>query len=154
NTLRDQIVDENTDIRLSTIQLNPRPTHGNQARINSGNQTLASRLFITCCSVYLTCEIKSLGLYCLEKWREFLRVDKVVFNGIARPNNLSCVKARNQAHKLLLQLSGKRCREAVEIDLVSVVALRFNEKLMTSLVRKLDDFVFDGRAIARTDAGY
>src|SRR5262249_35207615 len=141
--LGDQIVDKHADIRVATIQLNSRTTHCGQARINSGNKTLASSLFVTCRPVYLTGEIQTFDSGRFEKRCKFPRVHKVVFDGVARPNNVSGVKARNQAHELLLQLSGKGCREPVEIDLVSVIALRFNEKLMASLVGKLDDFIFD-----------
>ena len=53
---------------------------------------------------------------------------------------------------LPLHLHGQRGGHAVDVDLVGVEAFRLKKELVLGLVGKLDDLVFDGRAIARSDA--
>ena len=50
-----------------------------------------------------------------------------------------------------LHLDGQRGAHAVDVDLVGVEALGLEEELVMRLVGKLDDLVFDGRAVARAD---
>src|SRR5207244_1189261 len=47
---------------------------------------------------------------------------------------------------------GKRRGHAIDVDLVGVKAFGLEEELMLRLVRKLDDLVFDGGAVAGADA--
>ena len=51
-----------------------------------------------------------------------------------------------------LDFFGQRRRQPVDVDLGSVPSLRLQEDRVARLVGELDDFVFDGRAIARSDS--
>jgi hypothetical protein len=51
-----------------------------------------------------------------------------------------------------LHLHGERGGHAVDVDFVGVQAFGLEEELVLRLVGKLDDLVFDRRAVARADA--
>ena len=51
-----------------------------------------------------------------------------------------------------LHVARQAHREAVDVDLARVEALRLEKDLMTLLVGESDDLVFERRAVARTDS--
>ena len=79
-------------------------------------------------------------------------VDGVVLDGVAGAQHLGLVEAGDGVDDLPLHLHGQRGGHAVDVDLVGVEAFGLEEELVLGLVGKLDDLVFDGRAIARADA--
>ena len=83
---------------------------------------------------------------------EFGGVDGVVFDGVAGAQHLGLVEAGDGVHNLPLHFHRQRGGHAVDVDLVRVQALGLEEELVLRLVRKLDDLVFDRRAVARADA--
>ena len=73
----------------------------------------------------------------------------VVFDGIARTEHLGVFETRNLAHGAELYIFRKARAESVDIDFTCVPTFRLYENLVTVLVGKTVDFVFDARAISR-----
>src|SRR6516165_6937130 len=91
-----KIVNENTYVPFCPVQdewlaaLNP------QSGVRSSHQSLSCRLFVARSAIYLPGKVESadeLGFQCRQKlrWREV-----VIFNGVARPHDLSVLQTRNR----------------------------------------------------------
>ena len=82
---------------------------------------------------------------------EFGGIDGVVFDGVAGAHHLGVFEAGNRFQNLQLHFDRQRSAHAVDVDFVRVQAFGFEEELVRVLVGKLDDLVFDRRAVARAD---
>jgi len=76
-------------------------------------------------------------------------IDGIVFNRIAGPHHLGAFESRNRLENRQLHINRQRSAHAVDIDFVGVQPLGFQKKLVRQLVGKLDDLVFNRRAIPR-----
>ncbi len=112
----------------------------------------ACGLFVAAGAVNLPGQVQALNALDAQRAVQLCSVHAVIFDGISRTQHLGRLQPGNRAHNLPLHLHGQRGGHAVDVDLVSVEALRLQKKLVLRLVGKLDDLVFDGRAIARPDA--
>src|SRR5579871_1300037 len=83
---------------------------------------------------------------------QLARVDCIVFDGISRPDHFCGFQPGYGCDHCGLDIDGHAGGHAVDVHLVCIEALWLEEDLVTVLVRELDDFVFDGRAISRTNA--
>ena len=83
---------------------------------------------------------------------QFPRIDGVVLDRVPGPDHLGIFQARNRRHHRRLDIDRHAGGHAVHVDFVCIQTLRFQEDLVPRLVRKLDDLVFNGRAVARADA--
>ena len=82
---------------------------------------------------------------CLERpW-----VEVVVFDRIARAQDVGLLQAHHRTHGVPLHIERQRGRDAVRVDLVRVEPLGLQEDLVAGLVGKAIDLVFDARAVAR-----
>src|SRR5262249_39127134 len=102
HALGNQVVDENSDIGLSPIKRDRGPPGCAQGGIDAGYQTLTRCFFVARRPIDLTGEKQPFDASCFEEWCKFLGIDEVVFNGIARSDDLSCFESRNEADQLLL----------------------------------------------------
>src|SRR5689334_8873758 len=94
-SLRDQVVDQDADIRLLSVDSKRRSISCCQSGIDAGNQSLASRLFVSGGAVNLTREKQAFDTRCLEQRSQLLRVNKIIFDGVTWPDNLSLIHAWN-----------------------------------------------------------
>ena len=94
-------------------------------------------------------EKRPLNLLRFERALQFRRIDRVVFNGVAGPHHLRVLQSRNRLNNRKLHVDRQRGAHAIDVNLVRVQPLGFEEKLVRYLVGKFYDFVFDRRAIAR-----
>src|SRR5262249_15621199 len=85
--LRDQVVDENADVRLIARELPRRETPATARRVDAGDDPLSSRLFIAGRAVYLTGEEKTRDALCFKGSRQLRGLDEVVFHGISRADH-------------------------------------------------------------------
>ena len=116
-----------------------------------GHQSLARSLFIAAGAVDLTGEIQPRNLLGLQRALQLGGIDGVVLDGVARAQHLGVLQAGDRLDDRQLHLDRQRGAHAVDVDLVRVQALGLEEELVHFLVGKLDDLVFDRRAIARPD---
>ncbi len=86
-----------------------------------------------------------------ERALEFGGIDRVVLDGVAGTQHLGGFEAGNRLQDRELHIDRQRRAHAVDVDFVRVQAFGLEEELVRGLVGKLDDLVFDRRAIARSD---
>ena len=122
-----------------------------QRCVDARHQSLARSFFVAAGSVDLSAEKQPGNLLGFKSAFEFRRIDRVVFDGITGPQHLGVLKARNGLQNLQLDLDRQRGAHAVDVNLMSVQALGLEKELVCDLVGKLDDLVFNRRAVARTD---
>src|ERR1043166_7243618 len=152
NALLDQILDEHSDIRF----LPPQPQRLTllciERRVNSRQQSLASRFFITGGAVDLTSMKQPRHTSRLKIRTQLARINEVVLDRVTRTDDAGLLESRDHPDQILLHFRRKRGRKSVEVNLVSVVTLGLQEELVARLIGKFNDLVFDRRAIARPDA--
>src|SRR5437667_6270568 len=82
--LRDQIVDENADVRFVTAQLECRTTHGASSRVDPRDDALSGGFFVAGRAVDLSGEKEPAHALGLERARQLRRLNEVVLDRIAR----------------------------------------------------------------------
>ena len=150
--LGDEVVDEDAGVAFGAIHGERRLAFEPQRGIDAGHDALAGGFFIAAGAVDLAGEVEAFHGFHAQAAIEFGGVNGVVFDGIAGAQHLGLFEAGDGAHDLPLHLHGQRGGHAVDVDLVGIEAFGLEEELVLRLVRELDDFVFDGRAVARADA--
>src|SRR5436305_1076877 len=80
------------------------------------------------------------------------RIDIVIFDGIARPEDARGLKAGDGCDEGLLDFFGQGSRDAVWIHGRVVQALGLEENLVRAALSKAMDLVLDRRAVARARA--
>src|SRR5690606_37891760 len=89
-----------------------------QSRVETSQQTLRGSLFVTCSSVDLSSEEKSLYRPRLERRFQASRIEIIVFDRIARPEDMRILQARQGMDDLKLYIERQACRHAIRIDLM------------------------------------
>ncbi|MCG3162487.1 MAG: hypothetical protein JMDDDDMK_03746 [Acidobacteria bacterium] len=112
-------------------------------RVDSSDDSLSARFFVTCSAVDLASIEEAANSLGLQRGPEFGWVNHIVLNGIAGAEHHCVLKAGNLVDQLSLQIGGKAGRKAVQVDFVGVITLRFEKKLMAIFVREFDHLVFD-----------
>src|SRR6185369_14372458 len=80
------------------------------------------------------------------------RIDMVIFDGVAGPDNPRALQARNSRNDGELDVLRQRGRDAVRIDGGVIETLRLQEDLMPIAFTEAHDLVFDRWTIARPAA--
>ena len=93
--LRDEIVDHDPDVALRSRNDDRRSAQNGLRRIDPGDQSLASRLFVSRRSVDLSGKEESRQLFHLQPMIELAGIDGVVFDRIAWADHLAPSQARN-----------------------------------------------------------
>src|SRR5579859_6670110 len=83
---------------------------------------------------------------------QLARIDGVVLNGVTWADHLGALETGDRSDHGFLDVDGHAGGHAVYVDFVGVEALGLEKNLVTWFIRKFDDLVFDGRAVARADA--
>ena len=122
-----------------------------QRRVDAGHQALAGGFFVARGAVDLAGEEQAGDFLGFERALEFRGIDGVVFDGVAGAQHLGVLEAGDRVQNCKLHFDRQRCAHAVDVDLVRVQAFGLEEELVRRLVGKLDDLVFDRRAVARAD---
>src|SRR5690606_18385151 len=89
--------------------------------IYAGQQALACGLFVAGRPVDLPRKEKTFDAARSHCRHQLPWINKIVLDGIARPNDLDRVKTRDHPQELKLKGGGQRGRKTVQIDLVGVV---------------------------------
>src|SRR6202012_4532452 len=99
--------------------------------------------------VELTREGETFHALVFQGWLELRRRAEIEPDGIPCPPVLGIFKPPRGTEKADLTRERQTRRAAVDVVLVRVAALRFEEKLMPLLVSEADHLVLKGRAVAR-----
>ena len=151
--LRDQIVDEDADVRLvAAAARTPLVAATRARRIDAGHEALRRGLFVARRAVDLSGEKQPGDALRLERARQLGRLDEVVFDGVAGPQQHRVFEARQRVHEIRLHVARQAHREAVDVDLARVEPFRLEKNLVPLLVGEADDLVLERRTVARTDA--
>ena len=148
--LRNQVVDEDTDVGLGAVQGEAFFAAHGKGRVDAGHNALRSGFLVARRSIDLSREVEATHGLDAQGPVELRRIDGVVLDGVSGPQHLGALESRDACHHGGLHLHGERSGHAVHVDLVGGQTLGFEEKLVACLVREAHDLVFDGRAVART----
>src|SRR5262249_38387442 len=89
-----------------------------------------------------------------EPARQLRRLDEVVFDGVPRAQQRRVLETWKRVNQICLNVPRQRHREPVHVYLARVDALGLEKDVVPLLVGKTNHFVFERRAIARSDATY
>ena len=151
-SLGDEVVDEDAGVALAAVHGEGRLAFEPERGVDAGHDALAGGFFVAAGPVDLPGEVEALHALDAEGAVELGGVDGVVLDGVAGAQHFGLFEAGDGVDDLPLHLHGQRGGHAVDVDLVGVEAFGLEEELVLGLVRELDDFVFDGGAVARADA--
>ena len=87
-----------------------------------------------------------------ERRLERARIEIVVLDRVAGPQDVRVLAALDRAHERELHVERQRRRDAVRVDLVRREAFGFEEDLVARPLGEAHDLVLDRRTVARTDA--
>src|SRR5438093_12665488 len=116
------------------------------------NNSLRGRFLVAGRPVDLTGQKQARDSFGLEPSRQFGRLDEVVLDGIARPQQHGIFESWQRVNEIGLHLAGQTRRESVDVNLAGVQAFRLEKDLMPFLVGESHDLVFERRAIQRSDS--
>jgi len=74
----------------------------------------------------------------------------VVLDGVPRAGHVRPLESRNGVQELQLDGDGQGSGQPIHVQLGRVQTLGLKENLVTLRLRELDDFILDGRAVARS----
>ncbi len=150
HALGDQVVHQHAQVRLVA------PKHeavgafaGAQRRVHAREQALRCRFFVAGRAVDLAGEEQAADRTRLERALEFARIEVVVFDRVARAQDVRVGQAGHRTHRRQLDVERQRRRDAVGIELVCRQSLGLQEDLVRVLVGEAVDLVLDARAVAR-----
>ena len=121
-------------------------------RIEPRGQALRRRLLIAGRAVDLAGEEQARDVARLQRRAQPARIDELIFDRIAGPDDLDALQARDAAHEVALNVGRQRGRNAVGIDERIVEPLGLEEDLVAVAVGEALHLVLDRRAIARPPA--
>ena len=146
---RHKIVDENADIRFRPHEDKSFLPFQIISGINSRHNSLGCGFLITGASVELSAGEKSCNFSEFKSASKLLRSQTVVLDRVGIPHNVRIFKTGNRPIHRELNILGHGTRHSVDIHFTRISAFRLNKDLMSVLIRKLHDFILNGRAVAR-----
>ena len=152
HALRDQIIYQNTYIRLITTENERFLIMTLKMSIDPGHDTLSSRFLISGRTIDLSRQKEVFNLLQFKVGFQLCRIKIVIFYSISRAEYLDIFQTLDLMQRLQLNIERKRRGKTLQIILVGVSPFRFEEKLMMIVIGKYTKFVFDARTITRTPA--
>ena len=120
-----------------------------QRGVHTREQALGRRLFVAGGAIDLTSKKQALDLARLETVLQRARVKVVVFDGVARAQDVGVLHAGHAAHEGELDVKRQAGGDAVGVNLVGRQALGLQKNLVAVFVGKAVDLVFHAGAVAR-----
>ena len=150
--LGDEVVDEHADVRLVAREHDGLPSFESERGVETRDEPLRRRLFVSAAAVDLTREIQSADELALEGGQKGGRVYAIVLDGVGVFGKTAMREPGHGAIHRLLDVVRQRTAHALDVHLVAVQPLGLDEDLMPLLVAETHDLVLDGGAIARSYA--
>ena len=141
--LRHEVINQNTDIGLRTVQNKRLFLLNLPCGVDSGNQTLGRCLFVTRASVNLSGCKESRNLLELKTRSQLSRIDTIVFYRVGIAYYDRVFKTGRRVYHRILDILWKRRGHTAEIHLIGIQTLRLNKDLMSLFVRKFHHLIFN-----------
>ena len=152
NALRDQIIDQDTDISIVPAKDKRLLSAAFQMCINAGHQTLGRSFFIAGSTIDLTCKEKVVDILQLERSFQLGRIEIVVFDCIGRTEDPDIFEPLDLVHRFQLDIQRQRGGKTLKVILMGGATLRFEEELVVVVLRKDPEFILDTGTVAGTTA--
>ena len=107
--------------------------------------------FITGCTVNLARKEQTLDEFAFQSRFQVARIEEIILNRVARTDNFGIFHSLHGADNLHLHIERQAGGDTIRINFVRRESFRFEEDLMLITIGKAHHFVFDRRAVARTD---
>src|SRR4051794_31316692 len=85
---RDEIIDHDADVSLRAIEHDRVGISGKRRGVETCKKSLCRSLFVAGGAVYLSSQKQSVQAFCFQRRLELARIDEIIFDGVARPNEL------------------------------------------------------------------
>ena len=144
----DEVVDHDADVGLGAAELDGVATERQACGVDAGHEALGGGLLVAGGAVDLAGQEEATGVADFEGTAELAGVDEVVLDGVAGAEHFGRFKAGDGADHLQLNVGGEAGVGALDVDLVGLEALGFEEEGVRVLVREADDLVLDRGAVA------
>ena len=148
----DEVIDENAGIAFGAADDHFRPFAQAAGGVHAGDEALTAGLLVAGSAVDLAGEVEAGNGFDLEAVVEFTGVDGVIFDGVTGADHLGVLEAGDGGDHGGLHIDGHAGRHAVQVNLVGIEALGFEENLVTGLIGKLDDLILYRGAVTGADA--
>ena len=145
-----QIINHDTDIGFVAARCPRLEPLSTTSGIQSGNQPLTGRLFITGGAIDLSCEIQPLYSQSFQRWAKVSGIKVVILNRIAWSGDDGILKTPDTPNQFPLHIEWQTGRDTVRIDFVCIQAFRLDKNLMCRPLGKSHYFVFYRRTIPRS----
>ena len=149
---RHQIIDQDAEIGFIPTGKPGRFTFDEQSGVDSGQQSLRCRFLVAGRAIDLAGEEQTPDRPGLQGIVQITRIEIVVFNRVAGPGDMRLFQTPHGPYQRQLDIERQTGGNAIRIELMGLQAFRLQENLVGMLVGKAVNFVFDGWAVARTDA--
>ena len=138
-----QIVDHCADITFFASQGHRILVAKEPGCIEASHQPLGGGLFIARGAIELTRRKQAADAFALQGGPELGGRQVVVFDGIGRAQHHTVLQPRQGSQQAELQPFGQACGKALHVDLGGVAAFGFQKYLVTVLIGKAHDLVFN-----------
>src|SRR5262249_49341315 len=128
-TFRNQVIDQDPNVCVRAVQHEWGTSLNAESCVCSGDESLASRFFITRCSVNLSGEVQASNKLGLQGREKLGRRKIVILDGVSRAHNVSVLEAWDRADELNLNVVWQAGRNTIYIVLVRMAPFRFEEDL-------------------------
>ena len=147
---RDQVVYQHTDVSLITCG-DPGRLAGNvSCCVETGNQSLAGRLFVTGRAVDLPGKEETGDRLGFQMRPELGGWTVVVFDSVAISHDDRPFETGDHRQHLILDVAGQAGGDTVDVNLLRLASLWLEKQLVSLFVCKSHHLVFDARAISGT----
>ena len=143
------IVNENADITVGTFQHHRFLAFDIMHRIDAADETLRRRFFVTAGTVELTRGEQTGEILEFQRQFQLSRIDTVIFDGIGKTGDFAVFQTRNGSVHGDLYIFRQGRTHPLNIHFFCIFPFGFYEDLMSFLIGKTHDLIFDGRAITR-----
>ena len=147
------VVHHHAEIRVRPVQPDGSLAPGQARGIDPGQYALCGGFLISGGAVDLAGEEQAGHGPQFQAPRQGSGIDVIVLHGITGADHAGVFEAGNGLQDGLLDVLGQAGGDAVGIDRGVVETFRFQEDIVSVLAAEPDDFVLDGRAVARAAPG-
>ena len=145
---RNQIINQNTNISIRTLQDHLIPSKHLHRRINTGHQSLCRRFLVSRTAIKLTAAEQTTDFLEFQRWFQLRSRNTIIFYRISITDNLRMFKSRHRMIHLILNILRKRTGHTSHIHFICIKPLRLQKNLMSVFIGKLDNLILNRRTIS------
>ena len=152
HALGDQVVHQHAQIGFVATRQPRRLALDLQGGVQACKQPLRRCLLVACGAVDLASKKQAFDLPGFKAAFQRARIEIVIFDGVAGPQNVRVFQPANAAHQRILNIERQAGGNAIGVKLVRAQAFRFQKNLVAVFACEAIDFVFHAGAVARPHA--